>query len=125
MYVSGAHIPCSVHTYNIGSLFYLTNSICHLLQVLQCVCVCVCAARAWVCGWNSHQVWSVCHKMFTNPNTRSTISGPILCHNSSIPISTYFFMFHLNVIPPNHMHFSFPSHQLQVPSNITSLTDLT
>jgi hypothetical protein len=43
----------SVHTYNIGSLFYLTRSICHLLQVLQterereyvrvCVCVCACA----------------------------------------------------------------------------------
>jgi len=59
MYVSGAHILYSVHIYNIGSLFYVTSSICHLLQVLHCVCVCVHA-----CGTvTSYDLYGAVHQL--------------------------------------------------------------
>jgi hypothetical protein len=61
MYVEHMHYSHYV-TYNIGSLFYLTSSICHLLQVLQCVCMCACVwcVSVCVCGCMCACVWCVC-----------------------------------------------------------------
>jgi hypothetical protein len=62
------------------------------IAVCVCVCVCVC-----VYGWNSYHIVFVWHIIFIKPKTRSTISGPILCHNSSSPSVLYLFLFHFYV----------------------------
>jgi len=61
------------------SLFNLSSSICHLLKVLLCVCGTV----------TSYDLYDT---MFDDYNKGSTISGYILYHNISVPVSTYFYV---------------------------------
>ena len=40
-------------------------------------------------------------RKFNTVSRVSTTSGRILCHSNSVPISTYFFMFHFSAVLPH------------------------